>query len=484
MQGPQFITVQRSIPSPAEDAGSQLGARMAACCRLRGAFTALSLFCSVSTAFAEKMELAEPVSDDRVFQVESSITSSGKVLTAQTGGEKDELPMQADVSFQFLSRRLPPAGRDALALRELRDFSTAQLKTTVSDYETSFALPERRSLVVANGTREGILSYSPQGPLTRETADLLEIPGDPLALRAMLPLTGVEPGEEWSPPDWALQLLTGIEAVESQELKCRLDKATPTAAKITFRGAIKGQKHGANTTVDVVGAMIFDREQSFLSQAKTVYTISSDIGTVNPGLEMQVTATVSRTPSTATGQLTKERLSGIPLEAPEDQLRLIFDASPWGMTISHSRDWHLFRAIFDGGAPVAIFRLIELGSLVAQCNMSPLPRVSGNQKIGMQEFEADIQKSLGERFGEIISRDIVPLEDGREMIRIAVSGNVILTSKDGRADMPMTWIYYLVKDNRGHRASFVFQIEPALLEQLGTRDREIVSSLLFQPESR
>ncbi len=439
----------------------------------------ISSVSGLAMAQSEAIRLAESFSDARTFSTQSTITTTGKVQAAKSDGTKDDLDLTATVTFDYLSRRLPPGGRDALALREARYFSHANLVTKVVGYETKASLPENRRFVIVTGAREGLVSYSPQGALTREGVDLLEIPGDTLALLAALPLTDVRVGEEWTPADWVLQMLTGIEAVETSELKCKLDQATPAAAKITFTGTIKGQKLGTNTTVSVVGVMLFNLDENFLSQAKTVYTVHSDVGTVNPGLDMKVTTVMGRKLAEDIPQLNDAELAKIPLDIPTEQLALSYTAPPWGLSLTHDRNWHLFQAVYEGGAPVAILRLVELGSLIAQCNFSPAPHVPNGQMTPIEKFEADIEQSLGERFVEVASREAIPLQDGRRMYRLAVNGSVKIKSDTGRADIPMTWIYYLIASPQGRQASFVFSVEPALLEQLKGRDRKLVESLQF-----
>jgi len=425
------------------------------------------------------IKLAESPLEQRPYLVKSQITTTGKVQAATGSGQKEDLDLKASVIFEFRSRRLPSGGRDSLALREAREFLAGQLVTSVSSFETRAELPADRRLIVANGDREGMISYSPEGPLTRESVDLLEIPGDPLVLLALLPAMNVRVAEEWTPADWVLQMLTGVEAVESSELKCRLEQATDKAAKVTFHGKIKGQRLGTNTSVSVAGAFLFNREQNYLSQSKTVYTVTSDVGTVNPGLEMQVTTALSRAPADDAGRLTDDFLAGLPLEAPSDALELSYQAAPWGMVLKHERNWHLFQAVYDASAPMAILRLVELGSLIAQCNFSPAPPAPDGKTTPLEQFEADVQQSLGERFGEIVSREKIPTNDGRQIFRLEVAGNVVIKSAKGRADIPMVWVYYLVAEPTGRQASFVFSVEPKLMEQLKGRDRELVTSLKF-----
>ncbi|WP_437201929.1 hypothetical protein [Planctomicrobium sp. SH664] len=433
----------------------------------------------VACAQDEPVRLAEPQNDQRVFATQSQIATTGKVLTAKVGGGKDELPLTATADFRFLSRRLPPAGRDAEALRAVRQFEVAKLETDVAGLKTPVALPGDRLLIVANGNREGVNSYSPQGALTRETLDLLEMPGDPLALQALLPLSEVSLGQEWAPSDWVLQMLSGVEAVETSELKCKLDQLTPAAAKVTWRGKIKGQRLGTNTTVELIGGMIFDREANMISRAKVAYTITSEIGAVNPGLEMQVTVSLTREVSPNSGQLTDALVQSIPLEPDDKSELLVFRAEPWGLQLRHARNWHLFQAVYDKQAPVAILRLVNLGSLIAQCNLTPLERGSPSDPVPLDQFEADIRRSLGARFQSITTREQIPTDDGRRIFRVAATGQVEMAGAKAAVTVPMVWIYYLVAHPDGRQASFVFSIEPELLEQLQDQDREIVTNLEF-----
>lgn len=440
----------------------------------------LLVVCSPS-GFADEFTLTEPFPDHRVFSNETRVTTQGKVLTSRIGGEKDELDLEATAAFEFRSRRLPPAGRDARALRDVREFAAGQVETTVGGRATTVRLPRNIRLIVAAADREGVLSYSPQAALTREVADLLEIPGDPLSLLALLPLESVKKGDEWTPPDWAVQLLTGIEAVETSKLTCRLDDGNSAGARVAFNGKIQGQRFGANTTVEVVGAYIFDLRTKHLSQARTIYKITADVGTVNPGLDVTVTANLTRRLEEAPGGLTDSVAESIPLNPPAEQLQIVFRAAPWGVELRHGRDWHLFQSVLEGQTPVAILRLVERGSLVCQCNVSPLPQAAAGQHVPLDQFEADVQQSLGKRFQKILAKERLPARDGGLLFRIVVEGEVELAGNKAAARVPMHWIYYLVADRQGRQASFVFSVEPALLEQLGGRDLEIVESLRFGP---
>jgi hypothetical protein len=125
----------------------------------------------------EPVALDEPSTDSRVKLIATEVHTTGKVYTAIGGGKTASHNLDAVAAFRYRERRLAPAGRDARALRALREMELASLVTRVADHETRVELPSNLQLIVVRGEREGCQSFCPDSPLTRETIDLLEIPG-------------------------------------------------------------------------------------------------------------------------------------------------------------------------------------------------------------------------------------------------------------------------------------------------------------------
>ena len=377
-----------------------------------------------------------------------------------------------------------PAGRDALAFRAVRKFQLTNLKTTVGGHLTEVTLPSEASLILSEGFREGIRHYSPNSKLTRDSLDLLEIPGDPLVLAALLPLEEVEVDDEWEPSDWVAQMLTGVEAVESSELKCQLTAANSVSAKVKFSGEVKGQRFGANTTVDVEGTLIFDLRTSHVARTQAIYNIKSDVGTVDPGLDLVVSSNLSRTVSSGKSPFSDTFIESIPLDPPQNLLDLTFAAPAWRVKLEHGRDWHLYQAVIDSQEasankiqPVAIFRLIEHGSLVCQVNFSP--QGSSGTLIPIGQFASDIETSLGEKLKSIAGQDESKTPDGVSIYKVTAEGEQEYKGVKGSVMIAMTWIYYLVTNTDGQQISFVFAVEKPLVEQLNGRDEQFVKGLMF-----
>ena len=456
------------------------GRGSAAGTRIRCLFLAPAVLAVGSFVQAGSITLEEPSGDGRVYAVATQMKILGTVKTAAGGGKTESHDLKGAAAFRYRERRLPPAGRDALAFRSLREFESARVENAVDEHKTVITLPKDNSLIVSGGEREGVCSYCPTAFLTRETLDLLELPGDTLALSALLPLKAVDEGEEWAPSDWAAQMLANVEAVEKSSLHCKLASVKDGQARIEFGGNVQGVRQGATTTSKFSGYLMFDTTQHYIRAAQVQYEVSMTIGTVSPGTDAKIGVALKRDLSQEQGQLNDTITAKIPLDAPADVKALLFEANPWNMRFRHGRDWHVFQAVMEGQPQVVILRLMEKGGLIAQCNLSPVPTAAPGQHVPLEQFEADIRKSLGQRFKEIKAREEVPGVAGKQIFRVVAEGNVELrNAKGSTGNFPMNWIYYLVVDKTGRQVSFVFSVESSLMEQLNERDLDIVRSVQF-----
>ena len=423
--------------------------------------------------------LHEPDGSDRVVQVSVSVTTTGSVFTAGGMEKIQKLPIEAQARFLFRERRLPSGGRDAHSLRAAREFEIAELQTTISGLQSQQSLPENNKLIVSSGATTGVWVYCPTGMLSRETMDLLELPGEPLALQALLPLEAVEIGGKWSPNSWAIQMLATVEAVQKSEMSCVLTSVKENMATIELEGNVLGQRYGANTDVKIAGQMTFDLKTELIVSAKLTYNIKANIGTVSPGIDARVETVVTRKITPTPGVLTDALLETLPISPPRGVEMLAFDADPWKVQLLHDRNWHLFQAVFEGSSPAVIFRLMENGSLICQSNVEKLPTAPAGQHTLLDQFEEDIKNRLGKRFKSLQPREKIPSDNGQIIYRVVAEGQTTLAGEKGAVDVPMQWNYYLLAAPSGQQLSFVFAIEPQLVEQLQDRDVEMVKSVRF-----
>ncbi|HEV8003875.1 MAG TPA: hypothetical protein VGP63_28675 [Planctomycetaceae bacterium] len=410
--------------------------------------------------------LKEPPADSRIESVDVHVKVSGTAQFAIEKGQFLSHPIAAEANLKFRERWLPGAGRDAEALRSLRHYDTLNTEIKVAEHATGSQLSADRRLVVAQGRTEGIFFYSPLGPLTSADLELLRAPSDTLCLVALLPPNPVSVGDKWSPPAWVGQMLTDTEAAAKSELTCTLESVTADKAKVTVTGTVTGATTGCSGKVDLHGFYVFDFKSKLISDAEIDQTEDRTVGPVSPGMKVTAKTVVVRAKATDSEGLTQEAASAVPLDPPAGLTRLQF-RSPWNIELTHDRDWH----VFQQNPQIAVLRLIEQGSLVAQCNLTSLRAAAPGEHVTVNQFQDDIRTSLGARFKSIEKAERVPTDDGRFLYRVAVAGEA---NKN-----PITWIYYLCAAPNGSQTSSVFAVDTSLLKRLGDRDLAMMKSLKF-----
>jgi hypothetical protein len=156
---------------------------------------------------------------------------------------------------------------------------------------------------------------------------------------------------------------------------------------------------------------------------------------------------------------------------PAEGNRLLSFQSASGFELIHSRNWRVMVDRHD----VTILRLIERGDLLAQCNASVLPDVKAGQQLTLESFQTDVQRALGESFGQVEEASQQMTEDGVRVLRAVVSGIV--------SEIPIQWTYYHLSNAKGQQAAIVFTLEAKLVEQFAGQDQTLVSSFQFRPSA-
>lgn len=425
-------------------------------------------------AAADRMELREEVSDARIRNVAVELSVSGKIFP-EPGPDK-ALKLAVDARFDYTERRLPGTGREARSLRTIRHYDQARATIQAGDQISNVTLRRSQQLIVAAGQAEGIDLFSPSGPLTSGELELLRIPCDSLAVLGLLPESAVEAGETWKAAEWALPLLTGVEAVEKGAVTCKLEAVKPGEARINFSGDVTGAVTGAAAALHLDGHILYDREQKFVSRMELTQSEKRAIGAVSPGLDVVATAKLTRTVVPRPVRLTDANLVDLPLEPNAANRLLMFDAPAWNVHFFHDRHWHLFHQTPE----LALLRLLDKGGLIAQCNIKKLPDAEPGQHVSQEQFQADIERTLGKNFQEIIQTEKLKLKEGLFVVRVVVVGTVERRNAKKEPELaPMQWIYYLVANTDGRQIALVFSVDPKQVEALDNRDLSIVAGLEF-----
>lgn len=431
---------------------------------------------TVSSAFADAVSLTESVADDRVFEVTGTVDITGTLETPVGKGKAQTLPLSAKGTLHFRERRLPGSGRDAEALRVLREYlPDSGSEIEVRKQIASLRLRPARRLIIAQGRRVGVDYFTPLGTLTYTELELLQFPGETLAAIGMLPLNPVEAGESWTPESWVVQMLTGTEAIIKSELSCTLVKIDKNQATVSFTGSVEGAIDGAEGTIVVNGEFVYHLNNSHISRFRQEQSETRSIGAVSPGIRITAKTSWTRTPASDVGHLTDEQADRVPLDRQPEWMLLSVE-SPWGIRFEYDRNWHLFHETDKA----AVYRLVEDGVVVAQFNVTNIADAAAGEHTSEEIFQADIRESLEGRLKEITKAEQLKTDDGRFLYRVtAVGGQMTKNVAGEETTINITWYYYLCAAPTGQQVAFVFSVDSSLVEQLANRDLGIVQSLEF-----
>jgi hypothetical protein len=420
------------------------------------------------SACAEAVKFADDATDGRIIRTVVSVKVDGKIVTLKTGGMPEPRPLKVDAGFEWQERRLAGTGRDAKAFRSVRWIERARSEI-VSGEQTSYAtLRPAAQLIVAQGQPEGVVQFSPSGPLTAREMTFLAMPGDPLLAHALLPENAIEPGDSWKPSEWVVQSLTLLEASQKSELECKLEAVKDGIATVTFTGNVEGLTSGAAAKISLQGKFSYDLGKKLITRVELTQKEQRAFGPVSPGLDVSATVTVDRSIDTNDKQLGEASLKDLPLEPNDANQLLAFDVPPWGVELLHGREWHLFQQT----PAVAIFRQVKQGNLVSQMNIQKAARPADGKPLPLERFEADVKKALDKNLKGILQTQEFQSGTGLRVLRVIASGEA-----QGAA---MQWHYHWVSGKEGDPLVLVFVVEPENLEQLGTSDLEMIESLVLK----
>jgi hypothetical protein len=266
-----------------------------------------------------------------------------------------------------------------------------------------------------------------------------------------------------------IALLLGLDAVTQSSVTSTLRQIEGGVATIGMQGSVSGAVRGVSSDVDFEARYDFDTKQ----RRTTWFTISlkenRSIGHAEPGFEAVARLQMTMAPGESCPQLSDGAIRGLPVAAGPGTLLLRFSSPQGGFRFLYGQHWRVMIDRHD----VAVLRLIDQGDLIGQCNASRLPDLAVGQRVPLETFQADVQRALGDSFGQFVEASQTSSEQGLRLLRAVVSGVA--------SELPVQWTYYHISDDHGHQVALVFTMDSRLVARFAEADRTIISSLEFLP---
>ncbi len=381
---------------------------------------------------------------------------------------RDKLSVVCNIRYDEKTLEMPetPDGR-AQSVRYYHNIS-AVVKVE-QDGIKPVLRPERRLIgAEADGRRRTL--FSPRGTLTRKELELIDIVADSLLLDRLLPARPVAVGDKWKLPETLLVALLGLDEAEKAEVQSTLADVTDDVARFELAGTVEGTTDGVATTIELKAKYRFNRKTNRIDWIGLLVKEDRGIGHVAAGLNVIARLQLRIAPladAKSSANLTDAALEGFDLEPTDELTRLVYLPEKGDWQFTYDRRWH----VTDDRGELVVLQMLDRGELIAQCNVSPLPKREPDRQITLEEFQDDVKKALGESFGRFVRASQFAGESDHRVYRVVVQGEV--------EQLPIQWNYYLVVDRHGRQAVFAFTIEQAMVDRFGKADEELIGALRF-----
>jgi hypothetical protein len=390
----------------------------------------------------------------------------GGELLVSKNRETDALPMSVAASFIYDEATEPVDSGTEGVYRSIRRYSKAEAVIKVKDQVTKPSLRETRRDVVCDGSN-GLALYSAGGPLTREELDLLEIPGNSLILDQLLPGKAVRPGDSWPVADELLKQLLTLDAVASSEVHGKVKEVKEEAVDCELSGTIEGAVDGASTELEISGGFRFDRKEGGINKVALLIKEKRSIGQVSPGLDVTAKLQLTLEPVAEKSVVAELPPADEWLALSQELLLLELASAEMGYRLLHDRNWY----VVSEQPKVTVLRRLVDGDLIAQCNLSSLPRPKPVEAPTLAAFQANVEESLGEHLTGIVSASQAQNSRGDLVYKVVAAGQA--------QELPIQWRYHLAADTFGRQVALTFAVEEKLLATFGDSDEQLVAGLEF-----
>ncbi|MDX1964341.1 MAG: hypothetical protein SFX18_14405 [Pirellulales bacterium] len=388
-------------------------------------------------------------------------------LLVQSGAEPQKVPLQVKGEIAYGERRVDD-GSLAGEARSLRFYESAKAVLRINKESIIQRLTPEHQLVRGRQSNDKIMLQAARGPMTRDERDLLEIPGDSLALARLLPDHAVNLREKWSPDAQLLGMIFCMEEVRDSTVTAQLISVADQTAELRVLGRLTGKTLGAAAKMEVQGKLLFDLARGHFVECQWQFQEERAMGSVSPGLSVSGKVTCQITAIPEIPELSDQQLGAIPLVA--DQADLLAYVHRRGVfAMQYDQRW---RIIADEPQHLSM-RLMDQGKVIAQCNIKLAQTAGDAPEYKLSELAAEVQNSLGKNFTKLQDTSEGSNPAGNRTLKVVAEGSV--------EGVPVLWLCYLFEGPSGWRLTAMITFDNQLLDQFGEADRAILESLIFLP---
>lgn len=409
-------------------------------------------------------------SDIHDVQVQAEFDGTVVVYHRATESEQEletTLPIQVRAALKYEEKML--SSRHAI-----RNYRTAASDITIDkgQHQTELTEHNRSVGVFLSAGRTAFpkpILYSSQLDIFEQSElELISTPFDYLALSGFFSRANAEIGQAWQPTDQDLANVLAIDLIYTNDVQLTVKTANAQQTKIYITGKATGSVDGEDVSYELSGVTLIDNQKDKVKALRVTINESRVAGQIAPGfvgtvkidMRAQVKNEVEHIPGPVLARVSKFRPQKLAWK-PSNDFKLFFDPR-WRMIVDED--------------DAAVFRLIENGDLLAQCNIVQLPNRPTGNLMKLKAFEAEVGKIIGHADAEIVTSSESQSSRGLSVLRVDVEG--------AEQEVPIHWVYFHVAHNDGRRLTFMFSGEQEVYERFEMYSKPLVDSLVFKPKKK
>ncbi|MGF1583270.1 MAG: hypothetical protein ACFCD0_28455 [Gemmataceae bacterium] len=434
------------------------------------AWKCLAVICLVlvfgTTATAQAYLLAESVRADQYHHYQIRMELDGK-LTIQQDDEKKELKQQAQANHEFAERVLE-TGKHNVLVKTARYYQNASATIQVRTMKATRTLRPEHRLLVAQRTKDGLVTFSPKGPLTHAELDVTKH-FDTHGISGLLPGRKVSIGDTWKLHNAVVQSLCYFDGLTKQGLTCKLTGVRGDVATVAVEGPASGIVNGAAVNLKIDATYAFSMTEKGITSITWTQNDQRDPGPVSPSLEAIVKVSVQRRSVDAPVQLSDIALVPVPRseELPERLTNLEYVDLNKRFRFYPSREW----IIVARTKQHLVMRILDRGAFVAQATIASWPKAKPGEHTSPEDFQTAMQEMHGWEPEETDKGEELKAQDGYYIYRLSATGKLY--------DLNALQYFYLVTGPEGDQLVVSFTMPPADAQKLGAKDYDFVRSIRF-----
>lgn len=421
---------------------------------------------------AEPSDTAQLIADSSktLFRVHVEMDLEGNVnLPANSllsKAKQRQLPVKAKSVLDWEERALAFSTDRSAQVAE-RYYFEAKSEGTSGKLDRTVELRPESRLVNVRRLDPKWVTYSSNSYLSSDELELLQSPACSLAVDSLLPTKEVRTGDTYKLDSSALCKLLSLAAVNDTDVVAEINALDAAQSKIHFKGKVQGSIGGVPTTMELVGKLLFDREQLAVTWLAMAVHEQREIGKLEPGFDVAATIKMIRKPLASPTKLTAKSSMPLAEAIPADRLYTEIASPAVGFAALLDRRWTLM----TNARGSAILRMVEDDRSLAQCDIRPTGKMAEGVQLTLAAFIVDVKHSLDKRLGQLLESREEVNEFGLRVMRVTAQGAV--------EGVPIQWVFMHFSDDSGRRLLATMTVAAADLDSFAGSEVQLSASLRF-----